>query len=84
MDNISLRNLAKYHGIFNNIHISHETIRKSLILTNNLFYVNSDLNLSGCYGYDVQWIRVERAWYCLRVRNRKNMWKKKLKKKKLK
>ena len=76
MDNISLRNLAKYNGIINNIHISNETICNSLILTNNLFYVNSDLNLSGCYGYDVQWIRVERVWYCLRVQNRKNMWKK--------
>ena len=63
LDNISLRNLAKYHRIFNNISISHESVRKSLILTDNLFYVNSDLDLSGYYSYDVQWIRIERVWY---------------------
>ena len=36
LDNIFLRNLAKYHRIFNNIHISHETVRNSLILTDKL------------------------------------------------
>ena len=43
--------------------ISHETVRKSLILTDNLYYVNKDLELSGYYSYDVQLVRVERVWY---------------------
>ena len=63
LNNISLRDLAKFHRIFNNIHISHETVRKSLILTDNLFYINTDVDLSGYYSYDVQWVRIERIWY---------------------
>lgn len=63
LENISLRNIVKIHKIFNNISISHETVRKSLILADNLLYVNSDLELSGYYSYDVQWISVERVWF---------------------
>lgn len=63
LDNVSLRNISKFHKIFNKITISHETVRKSLILTDNLYYVNEDLELSGYYSYDVQWVRVERVWY---------------------
>lgn len=63
LENVSLRNISGFHKIFNNITISHETVRKSLILTDNLYYVNNDLELSGYYSYDVQWISVERTWY---------------------
>lgn len=63
LENVSLRNISKFHRIFNRITISHETVRKSLILTNNLYYANEDLELSGYYSYDVQWVRVERIWY---------------------
>lgn len=63
LENVLLRNISGFHKIFNNIIISHETVRKSLILTDNLYYVNSDFELSGHYSYDVQWGGVERTWY---------------------
>lgn len=40
--------------IFNKITISYETVRKSLILLDNLYYINKDFELSGYYSYDVQ------------------------------
>ena len=61
LENVSLRNISGFHKIFNNISISHETVRKSLILTDNLYCTNTNLELSGYYSYDVQWISVERT-----------------------
>lgn len=49
--------------IFNKIIISYETVRKSLILLDNLYYINKDFELSGYYSYDVQWVCIERTWY---------------------
>lgn len=49
--------------IFNKITISYETVRKSLILLDNLYYINKDFELSGYYSYDVQWVRIECTWY---------------------
>ena len=58
----SLRDIAKYYEIFYGITISHETIRKSLIvIKDNEIDYNID-NLSGYYGYDAQWIKINKKW----------------------
>jgi hypothetical protein len=58
LDRVSLRNTSKMHKNFNNIQISHETVRKSgLILDETYFACNID-ELSGYYGYDEQWVKI--------------------------
>ena len=59
----SLRNLSWTFNVFNNIKMSYETIRKSLLTFDGLYYVNTDMKFSGYAAYDVQWIRIERKWY---------------------
>ncbi|MGL4670276.1 MAG: hypothetical protein ACRCVG_06790 [Methanobacteriaceae archaeon] len=54
LDRISLRNTLKLHKSFNNINISHETVRKNILILDNDFYTNNDIELSGYYGYDEQ------------------------------
>ncbi|WP_409199744.1 hypothetical protein [Methanobrevibacter sp. DSM 116169] len=62
LERVSLRNLSKNHKTFNNIKISHETVRKSLILNSNLYYINTDVELSNYYGYDEQWVKINKKW----------------------
>lgn len=59
----SLRNLSWTFNVFNSINMSYETIRKSLLTFDGLYYVNTDMKFSGYAAYDVQWIRIERKWY---------------------
>ena len=42
------------------ITISHETIRKILLVEGEYYYLNKDLKLSGYYSYDEQWVRQAR------------------------
>ena len=35
--------------------MSHESVRKAQIVTNELYYLNKDIKPSGFYAYDVQW-----------------------------
>ena len=49
------RKLKDLYQIFCGITISHETVRKSQIITNDLYYLNQEIQPSGFYGYDVQW-----------------------------
>lgn len=62
LERISLRNLSKTHKTYNNIKISHETVRKSLILKPDLYYINNDVELSKYYGYDEQWVKINKKW----------------------
>ena len=58
----SLRNIAKYYEIFYGIKISHETIRKALIVIEGN-EINFKLpKLSGYYGYDAQWVKINKKW----------------------
>ena len=49
------RKLKELYQIFCGTKISHETVRKAQIVTNELYYLNKDIKPSGFYGYDVQW-----------------------------
>ena len=62
LEHISLRNSSKISKIYNNIHISHETIRKSRNTLNKLYYLNNNIELSGYYGYDAQWVKIKSKW----------------------
>ena len=56
----SVRDIAKCYKIFNDIDISYETVRKSLIVLegNEIDYKIGEL--SGYYGYDAQWVKVNK------------------------
>ena len=49
------RKLKELYHIFCGIQISHETVRKAQIVTESLYYLNTEIKPSGFYGYDVQW-----------------------------
>ena len=59
----SLRNITWAYNIFNNVKMSYETIRQSLLIFNGLYYLNEDLKLSGYAAYDVQWVKINKKWY---------------------
>ena len=42
--------------------ISHESVRKALKNDGALYWLNEDIQLSGYYSYDAQWIRKEDEW----------------------
>ncbi|KZX14396.1 hypothetical protein MBORA_00090 [Methanobrevibacter oralis] len=48
----SLRNLSWIFNVFNSIDMSYETIRKSLLTFDGLYYVNTDMKFSGYAAYD--------------------------------
>ncbi|MBR1611614.1 MAG: hypothetical protein IJ672_09095 [Methanobrevibacter sp.] len=58
----SLRNIAKYYEIFYGIKISHETIRKALIVIKGNEIDFQLPKLSGYYGYDAQWVKINKKW----------------------
>jgi transposase-like protein len=58
LDRISLRNTSKTHKNFNNISISHETVRKSGLILNDTYFTCDIDELSGYYGYDEQWVKI--------------------------
>jgi len=58
----SLRNLGNDFKTLLNFNISHESVRKALKKEKGLYWLNEELELSGYYGYDSQWIRIEGKW----------------------
>ena len=58
LDRISLRNTSKMHENFNNLSISHETVRKSCLVLNETYFATNIEELSGYYGYDEQWVKI--------------------------
>jgi len=45
------------------ISLSHETIRKHLLVDGEFYYLNEDIQLSGYYSYDEQWEKVNGKWF---------------------
>ena len=58
----SLRNIGNDFKTLLNFDISHESVRKALRNDEGLYWLNEELELSGYYGYDAQWIRKEGKW----------------------
>ena len=59
----SLRDIAEYYKIFYEIDISYETVRKSLIIIEGNEIDYELPQLSGYYGYDAQWIKINKKWH---------------------
>lgn len=59
---IPLRSMKKLIKICLGQNVSHETIRKALLVDGDFYYVNEDLKPSGYYGYDEQWEKVNGKW----------------------
>ena len=58
----SLRNISKYFEIFYGIKISPETVRKVLIVIEGNEIDYEIPKLSGYYGYDAQWVKINKKW----------------------
>ena len=59
----SLRQQSKDLELYCGVTISHETIRKSLLVDGDFYYKNNLVNLSGYCSYDAQWVIIERKVY---------------------
>lgn len=59
---ISLRDIKRLIKDWMGIDISHETIRKELLIEGEFYYFNDEVILSGYYGYDEQWEKVNGKW----------------------
>ena len=59
----SLRHLSNDLKLYCGVSISHETIRKYLLVDGNYYYKNIALKLSGYCSYDAQWVYIERKLY---------------------
>lgn len=58
----SLKNIGNDFKTLLNFSISHESVRKALKTDDGLYWLNEELELSGYYGYDAQWVRNEGKW----------------------
>lgn len=58
----SLRNIGNDFKTLLNFSISHESVRKALKTDDGLYWLNEELELSGYYGYDAQWVINEGKW----------------------
>ena len=59
---LSLRHLKKIIKSSLGINISHESIRQFLITTDSLYYRDDTFKPSGYYGFDSQWVKIEKEW----------------------
>ena len=59
---ISLRDIKRLIKDWLGINISHETIRKVLLVEGEFYYFNDGVKLSGYYGYDEQHEKVNGKW----------------------
>ena len=55
----SLRNLGNDLETLLDFNMSHESVRKALKKEEGLYWLNEELELSGYYGYDSQWVKNE-------------------------
>ena len=62
LNSSSLRDISKYYEIFNRYTISYETIRKNLIVIEGNEINYNVIKMSGYYGYDAQWVKINKKW----------------------
>lgn len=60
---ISLRHLKKFIKSSMGVDISHESIRKFLETTDSLYYRDDNFKPSGYYGFDSQWVKINKKWH---------------------
>ena len=58
----SLRNIGNDFKTLLDFNISHESVRKALKNGDGLYWLNKEIELSGYYGYDAQWLINELKW----------------------
>ena len=59
---ISLRDSVKIIKLTLGLDISHEYVRKARLITNDLFWINTDITAPYYVNYDVQWIPTDSGW----------------------
>lgn len=59
----SLRNLKNDFNELLSLNISYESIRKYIFFGDSLYWCDEESELSGYFGYDAQWIRIEGKWW---------------------
>ena len=59
---ISLRDSVKIIKLILGLDISHEYVRKARLITNDLFWINTDITAPYYVNYDVQWIPTDSGW----------------------
>jgi len=58
----SYEDISSYFKIFNGVNISSETVRKSILVIEGNEIEYDIPELSGYYGYDCQWIKINKKW----------------------
>ena len=59
---ISLRTIKRLIKDWLGINISHETMKKALLVEGEFYYFNDEVKLSGYCVYDEQWEKVNGNW----------------------
>ena len=60
---MSLRQIKRLIKPSMGVNISHESIRKFLKTTDSLYYRDDSYKPSGYYGFDSQWVKINKKWY---------------------
>ena len=63
MDGNHIRNLKNDFNELLSLNISYESIRKYIFFGDSLYWCDEESELSGYFGYDAQWIRIEGKWW---------------------
>ena len=58
----SFKDISSYFKIFNGIEISPETLRKSILVINGNEIHYDVPKVSGYFGYDCQWVKINKEW----------------------
>ena len=59
---MSLRHVKKLIKLSMGVDISHESIRKFLKTKDSLYYRDDNFKPSGYYGFDSQWVKINKKW----------------------
>ena len=60
---MSLRHIKRSIKLSMDVDISHESIRKFFKTTDSLYYRDDSFKPSGYYGFDSQWVKINKKWH---------------------